>query len=98
MMARAGAGMDFEWDDKKSAANQRKHRVSFAEAQTVLDDPNASIFFDEEHSEDEDRWIAIGQSNRGRVLIVSHTYRDGVIRLISARRATPQEANQYGQA
>jgi len=92
--------MEFEWDDPKAASNRRKHGVSFEEAQTVFDDPNVSIEHiehDEEHSRDEERWVAIGLSNRGRLLVVAHTYRDGAVRLISARRAGRVEVERYGQ-
>lgn len=88
--------MDFEWDDAKASANDRKHGVSFEEAKTVFDDPKVIIVYDEAHSTDEERWIALGISNRGRLLVVSHTYRDGAIRIISARRATKAEARHYG--
>lgn len=87
--------MDFEWDDAKAAANRRKHGVSFDEAATVFDDPLVSIFQDEEHWVVEDRWIAIGISGRGRLLVVSHAYREDRTRIISARKATAKEAREY---
>ena len=88
--------MEFEWDDAKAAANRRKHGVSFEEASAVFADPKVVIVYDEEHSTDEERWIALGISDRGQLLVVSHTYRGGAIRIISARRATKAEARHYG--
>ncbi len=87
----------FVWDPAKAESNLRKHDVSFAEAQTVFYDENAIEFYDDEHSEWEDRFLLLGVSSRLRLLIVCHCYRadDGVIRLISARKATPQEAAYY---
>ena len=87
--------MKFEWDDAKAAINHRKHRVSFLEVATSFDDPLVIIFHDEEHSVAEDRWIAIGISDRGRLLVVSHAYPEGRTRIISARRATANEATEY---
>ncbi len=88
--------MNFEWDDAKAAINRRKHGVSFEEASSVFNDPNVLLFFDEQHSDSEDRYLAIGMSDKSRVLVVSHTYRGKAIRIISARKATPSEARQYG--
>jgi uncharacterized protein len=87
----------FEWDESKNRTNQRKHRVSFEEAQTVFLDENAIRYFDPDHSEDEDRFIMLGISSRLRILIVSHCYRadDSVIRIISARKADKQEQSDY---
>jgi uncharacterized protein len=87
----------FAWDPAKAEANLHKHGVSFAEAQTVFYDENAIEFYDDEHSEWEDRFLLLGISSRVRLLIVCHCYRadDGVIRLISARKATQQEAAYY---
>ena len=87
--------MEFEWDDAKAAVNRRKHGVSFDEAATVFDDPLVSIFHDEEHSGSEDRWVAIGISHRGRLIVVSHAYREGRTRIISARKATANEVREY---
>ena len=87
--------MEFEWDDAKAAVNRREHGVSFAEAASVFDDPLVSIFHDEEHSVSEDRWIAIGISNRGRLIVASHAYRAGHARIISARKATANEVRVY---
>jgi len=87
----------FTWDPAKAEANLRKHDVSFAEAQTVFYDENAVEFYDDEHSEWEDRFLLLGISSKLRLLIICHCYRadDGVIRLISARKATRQEATYY---
>ena len=87
----------FEWDDRKSKANKRKHKVSFEEAQSVFLDENAIRFFDPDHSEDEDRFIMLGMSFSLRVLLVCHCYRDddSVIRIISARKADKQEQSDY---
>lgn len=80
--------MRFEWDVRKSKANLRKHGVSFDEACTVFDDPNASLSFDTEHADAEDRFVLRGFSNKVRLLCVSHCYRQGdVVRIISARKA-----------
>ena len=87
----------FEWDDRKAAVNRRKHGVSFEEARTVFFDENALLRSDEDHSEDEDRFVLLGLSERLRTLVVCHCYRQGdeVIRLISARRANAFERQQY---
>ncbi len=85
----------FEWDSYKASENIRKHRVTFNEAGTVFSDPLASTFYDPEHSHDENRFITIGLSDRHRILIVSHTDRYGVIRIISARSATRHERRFY---
>ena len=87
--------LQFTWDERKAAANQKKHGVSFEEAQTVFDNPLAVIFDDERHSLNEPREIIIGHSARNRLLLVCFTERDGDIRLISARRATPKERRDY---
>ena len=90
----------FVWDENKHDANIRKHGITFPEAVTVFDDPNAVSEYDDEHSDDEDRFIIIGISENMRMLIVCHCYRDDDdnIRIISARKATRPEANQYGGA
>lgn len=87
--------MQFEWDEVKASYNSSKHGVSFEEAKTVFDDPLYVDFYDPDHSEDEDRYLIIGQSNRGRLLIASYTEREGAIRLISARAATRSEREAY---
>lgn len=87
--------MDFEWDEEKAAANLRNHKVSFEEAETVFDDLLYVDFYDPDHSFDEHRYIIIGESQRGRLLIVSYTERDDVIRLISAREVAGSEREVY---
>ena len=87
--------MAFDWDGNKAASNLSKHGVSFDEAQTVFDDPLYVDFYDPDHSLDEHRYIIVGQSNTGRLLVVSYTERGDVIRLISAREATRGERIAY---
>lgn len=87
----------FEWDEIKATANEQKHGVSFSEATTVFGDLDALTIFDDLHSAKEDRFITIGFSNQGRVLVVVYVEREAFIRLISARRATPAERQQYEQ-
>ena len=87
--------LEFEWDGDKAAANQKKHRVTFEEAATVFADPFAAIFDDDAHSEEELREIIIGHSAENRLLPVSFTERAGAIRIISARRATKRERQDY---
>lgn len=87
--------MIFEWDPRKAQANLRKHDVSFPEAGTVFGDDSAVTVPDPDHSDTEDRYITIGWSNRGRLLIVAHTDRDNRIRIISARELTPRERKAY---
>ena len=88
----------FEWDENKNAVNKVKHRVSFEEAETVFYDENAVMIPDPDHSDEaEERFILLGFSAQARLLLVCHCYRsaDSVIRIISARKATAQEARQY---
>ncbi len=90
----------FEWDPVKALRNVREHRVSFERAATVFLDPRAMSIFDDEHSEEEERWITLGLDAAGVVLIVCHTFREETkasakIRLISARKADRREAAQY---
>jgi uncharacterized DUF497 family protein len=86
----------FEWDAEKARINQKKHNVSFDEAQTVFDDSLATIFIDEWNSFGERRELIIGHSNKRRLLIVSFTERmQGVIRIISSRLATTNERKDY---
>jgi uncharacterized DUF497 family protein len=87
--------VEFEWDEDKAASNQKKHRVTFEEAATVFADPLAAIFDDEAHSEEEQREIIIGHSDENRLLLVSFTERAGAVRIISARRATKKERQDY---
>lgn len=92
-------GLRFEWDTRKAAANVRKHGVSFEEAQSVFSDDRGCLIDDPEHSLDEDRFILLGLSSHGRVIVVCHCYRRGgdEIRIISARRADVQERSGYIQ-
>jgi hypothetical protein len=87
--------MNFAWDPAKAASNLQRHRVSFEEARCVFDDPLAVNFVDEEHSGKGAREFMIGHSNQNRLLIVCFTERPGGIRLISARRATRLERQDY---
>jgi uncharacterized DUF497 family protein len=90
--------MRFAWDDAKAEENRRKHGVSFEEASTVFADENARLKHDPDHSQDEDRFVLLGFSAKLRLLLVCHAYRenDEVIRIISARKATPNERRHYG--
>jgi uncharacterized protein len=85
----------FEYDPRKAASNLKKHGVSFPEAMTVFDDPLSSTLPDDQHSEDESRWISIGKSSRQRILFVVYTETNSGIRLIGARAATAAEIRQY---
>ena len=88
--------MDFEWDPAKAASNQRKHGVSFAEASTIFGDPLELTVSDPDHSVGEDRYLSLGRSVVGRLLVISYTERErNRIRLISARLATPTERARY---
>jgi uncharacterized protein len=80
--------VEFEWDESKAETNLIKHGICFDDAQTVFNDSLYVDFYDPDHSEDEDRYLIIGESSRGRLLIVSYTERDNAIRLISARETT----------
>jgi len=86
-----------EWDEKKNRANQKKHRISFEEAQTVFFDEQALVFDDPDHSSKENRFLLLGRSFRLRILVVCHCFRKSaaVIRIISARRATAKERSVY---
>jgi hypothetical protein len=88
----------FQWDPQKADRNATKHGVTFLEAATVFQDPLAFIFDDEEHSDEEHREIIVGHSTRHRLLIVSFTEREEVIRIISARRADREEREDYESA
>jgi uncharacterized DUF497 family protein len=87
--------MNFEWDPPKAISNVKKHGVTFDEAATVFLDPMALSGPDPDHSRDESRYISFGMSSLGHLLAVSHTYRPGGIRLISARRVTRAERKLY---
>ncbi len=89
--------MRFEWNPVKAASNAKKHKVTFEVAKTVFYDDFAVQFFDEEHSADEDRFLLLGISSDARLLLVCHCEREGgeVVRIISARKATSNEAQYY---
>ncbi|MEG4345834.1 BrnT family toxin [Microcoleus sp. A003_D6] len=87
--------MKFQWDSNKASSNAKKHGVSFEEAVTVFGDALAMTISDPDHSVGEIRLLTIGQSNFQRLLVVSHTEREGEVRLISARLATRQERRNY---
>lgn len=90
----------FTWDEnknQKNQKNQKKHKVSFEEAVSVFYDEMALLRDDPDHSEKEDRFVILGMSNRAKLLVVCHCYRDSdtIIRIISARKATATESRQY---
>lgn len=89
--------MHFEWDERKGQLNLAKHGVSFEEARSAFFDEQARLIADPDHSEEEDRFVLLGRSARFRLLVVCHCYRDesGIIRIISARKATPRESREY---
>ena len=87
--------MKFEWDSQKAVSNQLKHGVSFQEAASVLSDSLSITYHDPDHSTTEHRFITVGISQSGRVLMVAHTDRRDNIRIISARRTTRQERRYY---
>ena len=89
--------LTFEWDSSKANENQKKHGVTFKEAQTVFLDDYAVEFYDDEHSEWEDRFLLLGLSYRLRLLMVCHSYNENEsrIRIISARKATKNESRYY---
>ena len=88
--------MRFDWDETKAAANRTKHGISFNEAATVLGDSLGWTYLDHDHSELEQRWVTIGESEAGQILVVAHTDNgEGTIRIISARRATRKEREYY---
>lgn len=87
--------MKFEWDQQKAQSNLIKHGIAFEGAQTVFDDPLYVDFYDPDHSESENRYIIIGTSSIGHVLLLSYTERGEIIRIISARQVTKQELKAY---
>ena len=89
--------MQFEWDENKNKINQRKHGISFDEVTSVFRDAFAIVFDDPDHSDNEERFLIIGTSDKRGICLVSHCYRgqDQVIRIISARKATKTERNIY---
>jgi hypothetical protein len=89
--------MEFDWDPNKAASNLKKHKVSFEEAATVFGDPLSITVPDPDHSWEEDRYLTVGPSDHGRLLIVAHTEEEGSerIRIISARPLTRRERKAY---
>jgi uncharacterized DUF497 family protein len=87
--------MEFEWDDAKAESNERKHGVTFSEAMSVFADFLSVTAYDPGHAADEDRFLTMGMSLAGRLVVVSHTDRADSIRIISARLATRRERKDY---
>jgi uncharacterized DUF497 family protein len=92
--------LNFDWDPQKAKQNLRKHGVGFERAAMVFQDSSALSVFDEKHSDDEERWVTLGKSDEGEVLVVVHTFDeekpgDIAIRIISARRALKREVRSY---
>lgn len=90
----------FEWDPAKDRINQAKHNVNFRRSTLIFHDPLAVSIYDDDHSLDEQRWLTIGQTNQGVLLVVAHTFNQvdeehTIVRLFSSRRATPRERRQY---
>ena len=90
----------FQWDPGKAKLNLRKHKVGFERAAEVFLDPLAISLFDDEHSDEEERWITMGRDGHDVILVVIHAFREvkddeGIIRIISARKATKNEVKQY---
>jgi uncharacterized DUF497 family protein len=94
------AAYEFEWDEAKAASNLRKHGVTFDEAMAIFGDPLLLTIADPDHDGVEERWVSVGENDKGRLVLAVHTFieRDSsnaVIRLISVRRPTKNEARQY---
>ena len=87
--------MRFEWDPGKAQRNLARHGVSFDEAATVFGDSLAVTIHDPDHSQEEERFLTTGLSNRHRLIIVAHTEREDRVRIITARDVTPRERSQY---
>jgi len=87
--------LTFEWDEEKSKKNSKKHGITFEEAKTVFNDPSAITIDDPGHSDKEERYLDIGLSSSGRLLVVWYTERRQNIRIIGCRRATPSERMSY---
>ena len=88
----------FEWNARKAALNLKQHGISFSEASTVFGDPLSITINDPDHSESEQRFLDVGRSNLGRLIVVSYTERGERIRIISARPPTQSEQRQYEEA
>lgn len=91
------SNITFEWNASKASVNKKKHGIDFDEAKTVFYDENAKVIHDSEHSNNEERFAILGLSVVARMLVVIHCYRknNGIIRIISARKATKKESMQY---
>ena len=89
--------IEFEWDERKNESNRKKHGIWFEQAQQVFDDPNGLVFYDEGHSNEEDRFLLLGMSGSARVLVIVFCERkkNEIIRIISARKATKKEIKRY---
>jgi len=87
--------LSFEWHQEKSEENLKKHGVNFDEAKTVFNDPSAITIYDPDHSAEEDRFVDIGFSCNGRLLVISYTERGRNIRIISCRTANKKETLAY---
>ena len=87
--------LNFEWDEDKAEANWHKHKVRFEEGKTIFNDPFLWTFPDPEHSDGEQRYLDIGYSSKGHILVVSHTERGRNFRIISCRKATATERRAY---
>jgi uncharacterized DUF497 family protein len=94
---------EFEWDPRKARINYQKHRVSFTRASTIFLDPFALSVFDEEHSQNEERWVTLGVDRTGALLVVCHTFTEisqtnARIRIISSRKAVKKEKQEYNKS
>lgn len=89
--------LSFEWDKEKEKKNLIKHKIDFNEASTAFLDEDGLMIFDPDHSREEERYLLLGISNKGNILIISHCYRNSeeVIRIISARKANKREIETY---
>ncbi len=89
--------LEFEWDARKAKSNEKKHDVSFDEAKSAFFDDQAIVFFDPDHSDEEDRFLLLGTSYKLNQLVVCHCFREEEtkVRIISARKADEEEANAY---
>jgi len=88
-------GLKFEWDRRKAVLNIKKHGVSFEDAATAFGDPLSVTIHDPKHSDDEDRFLLLGETKDKKFVVVAHTDRKDTIRLINARPATRQEREDY---
>jgi len=88
----------FEWDEEKAKRNISKHKVSFEEAKTIFDDPFLMTFPDPDHSDSEQRYLNLGCSSKGRILVVIHAERGSHTRIINCRKATRNERRAYEEA